>query len=125
MKKGETIYVSTAAGAVGMLVERFILERCTDCSTVNRVVVQLAKLAGLKVIGSTGSDAKVDYMKSEFGVDVAFNYKTSSVWDVLKEHGPIDIYYDMVGGETLDAAIFNMKDFGRILVSFPNLGMTR
>ena len=60
------------------------------------IAVQLAKLAGLKVIGSTGDDAKVQFLKEELGVDVAFNYKTRSVWDVLKEHGPIDIYSTML-----------------------------
>lgn len=70
------------------------------------MVVQLAKLAGLKVIGSTGDDAKVKYLK-ELGVDVAFNYKKESVWDVLKENGPIDIYFDNTGGEQLDAALLH------------------
>ena len=60
--------------------------------------MQLAKLAGLKVIGSTGEDEKLKYL-AELGVDVAFNYKKQSVWDVLKEHGPIDLYYDNAGGE--------------------------
>lgn len=71
----------------------------------DRVAVQLAKLAGLRVIGSTGDDNKMKYLKEELGVDVAFNYKKQSVWDVLKENGPIDIYFDNVGGEQLDAAL--------------------
>ncbi|TFK65221.1 NAD(P)-binding protein [Pluteus cervinus] len=85
-KKGETVFVSTAAGAVGAF------------------VVQLAKIDGLKVIGSAGSEEKVEYMKS-IGVDVAFNYKTTDVKKVLEEHGPIDIYWDHVGGTTLEAAL--------------------
>src|SRR5258708_39102438 len=80
------------------------------------VVAQLAKFAGLKVIGSTGDDAKVKWLEG-LKLDVAFNYKTTKVADVLKEHGPIDIYFDNVGGETLDIAIENMKQFGRIIVS--------
>lgn len=86
------------------------------------IAVQLAKLAGLKVIGSTGDDAKVQFLKEELGVDVAFNYKTQSVWDVLKEHGPIDIYFDNVGGEQLDAALLYASQKGaRIIVSItPN-----
>ncbi|KAG9075490.1 hypothetical protein FRC06_010065, partial [Ceratobasidium sp. 370] len=74
-KAGETIYVSTGAGPVG--------------STVS----QLAKAAGLKVIGSAGSDDKVEYLKS-IGVDVAFNYKKTKISDVLAKEGPIDIYWD-------------------------------
>lgn len=50
-------------------------------------------------------------------MDVAFNYKTTKVADVLKEHGPIDIYFDNVGGETLDVALEHIKQFGRIIVS--------
>ena len=53
-------------------------------------VVQLAKAAGLKVIGSAGSDEKVAYMKS-IGADVAFNYKTTKTADVLKKEGPINM----------------------------------
>ncbi|KAF8321735.1 alcohol dehydrogenase [Clavulina sp. PMI_390] len=88
LKAGETIFISTAAGAVGS------------------VAVQLAKLQGLKVIGSTGDDQKLPYLR-ELGVDVAFNYKKQSVWDVLKENGPINVYFDNVGGEQLDAALVN------------------
>jgi NADPH-dependent curcumin reductase CurA len=53
-------------------------------------VVQLAKLDGLKVIASAGSDAKVQFMK-ELGADVAFNYKTTSTSAVLKKEGPLDM----------------------------------
>lgn len=82
------------------------------------IVVQLAKLAGLKVIGSTGSDEKVSYLKNDLGADVAFNYKTTSVWDVLKEEGPVDIFYDNVGGEQLDAALKYARDqSARFIVS--------
>lgn len=83
-------------------------------------MVQLAKQAGLKVIGSTGNDEKVEYLK-EIGVDIAFNYKKESVWDVLKEHGPIDIYFDNVGGEQLDAAILYAAKKSRFLVCAHNL----
>ncbi|KAF4618892.1 hypothetical protein D9613_009804 [Agrocybe pediades] len=96
-KKGETAFVSTGAGAVGSL------------------VIQLAKRDGLKVIGSAGSDEKVLFMK-EIGADVAFNYKTTSTKEVLAKEGPIDIYWDNVGGETLDAALEAMAVNGRIIV---------
>lgn len=80
----------------------------------------MAKLAGLKVIGATGDDNKVKYLKEELGFDVAFNYKKESVWDVLKEHGPIDIYFDNVGGEQLDAALLYAAPLGsRFIVSVP------
>ncbi|KAF7307953.1 PKS-ER domain-containing protein [Mycena kentingensis (nom. inval.)] len=74
----------------------------------------IAKQAGLKVIASAGSDAKVAYMK-ELGADVAFNYKTSDVRDVLKKEGPIDIYWDNVGGDQLDAAMENANRFARFI----------
>ena len=56
-----------------------------------RIVAQLAKADGLKVIASAGSDDKVDYVRS-LGVDVAFNYKTVSTREVLKKEGPINLY---------------------------------
>ncbi|KAH7885190.1 hypothetical protein F5I97DRAFT_1343229 [Phlebopus sp. FC_14] len=85
-KQGEAVFVSTGAGAVGSL------------------VIQLAKRDGLKVIASAGSDDKVQFMK-DLGADVAFNYKTTSTSEVLQKEGPIDIYWDNVGGETLEAAL--------------------
>ncbi|EJD50376.1 NAD(P)-binding protein [Auricularia subglabra TFB-10046 SS5] len=95
-QQGETIYISTAAGPVGSLVAQF------------------AKKAGLKVIGSAGQESKLKFLR-ELGADVVFNYKTASVDDVLKEHGPVDIYWDHVGGKTLDAVIPHMNLHGRIL----------
>ena len=80
------------------------------------MVVQLAKLKGLVVIGSAGTDEKVDYLLQELGADYAFNYKTTSVRDALAKWGPIDVYWDHVGGETLEAAIANAAYKGRIIV---------
>ncbi|KAF8883614.1 alcohol dehydrogenase [Gymnopilus junonius] len=97
---GETVFVSAGAGPVGSL------------------VIQLAKLDGLKVIASAGSDEKVQFMK-DIGTDVAFNYKTTKTADVLEKEGPIDIYWDNVGGETLEAAI----DASRINARFIECGM--
>ncbi|KAM5534492.1 hypothetical protein V8D89_011824 [Ganoderma adspersum] len=85
-KKGDTVFVTTGAGVVGA------------------TVVQLAKADGLKVIASAGSDDKVEFMKT-IGVDVAFNYKTTKTADVLEKEGPINVYWDNVGGESLEAAI--------------------
>lgn len=80
------------------------------------VVVQLAKLADLKVIASAGSDDKVAYLRDELGADIAFNYKTTSTQDVLKEN-PFDIYFDNVNRETLDVALAAGKNGARFLVS--------
>lgn len=66
-----------------------------------RVVVQLSKAKGLKVIASAGSEEKVAFLKS-IGADVAFNYKTENMSDVLAREGPLDICWDNVGGSTLE-----------------------
>ena len=76
---------------------------------------QVGKQLGLKVVGSAGSNEKVAYLK-EIGFDEAFNYKaTSSLAKTLKELCPngIDIYFDNVGGEHLEAAIENANRFAR------------
>jgi NADPH-dependent curcumin reductase CurA len=96
--QGQTIYVSAASGGVG------------------QIVGQLAKLEGLRVVGSVGSDEKLDFVVNELGFDAAFNYKEEGVGEALARLAPegLDIYYDNVGGETLDAALEHMRDFGRI-----------
>ncbi|KAF7360694.1 Zinc-type alcohol dehydrogenase-like protein PB24D3.08c [Mycena venus] len=96
-KKGETIYVSSGASGVGS------------------VVIQLAKEKGLRVIASAGSDAKVEYMRS-IGADVAFNYKTTPVEAALKEHGPLDIYWDNVGGASIKSAIEHARARARFIM---------
>ncbi|KAI1395811.1 NAD(P)-binding protein [Hypoxylon fuscum] len=100
-KKGETIFVSSAAGAVGS------------------IVGQLAKREGLTVIGSVGSDDKLDFIVNELGFDAGFNYKKERPWDALARLAPngIDIYYENVGGEHLEAALQALKQRGRIVVS--------
>ncbi|KAJ0080860.1 hypothetical protein Patl1_11902 [Pistacia atlantica] len=100
-KKGEYVFVSAAAGAVGQLVG------------------QLAKLHGCYVVGSAGSSQKVDLLKNKLGFDEAFNYKEERDLDAaLKRCFPqgIDIYFDNVGGETLDTALINMRVHGRVAV---------
>lgn len=94
-KKGDTVFVSGAAGAVGSQVG------------------QIAKLMGAaRVIGSVGSDEKVELLTGAYGFDAAFNYKSGPVAPQLAEAAPdgIDVYFDNVGGEHLEAAIaaFNM-----------------
>jgi NADPH-dependent curcumin reductase CurA len=99
-KKGETIFVSAASGAVG------------------QIVGQLAKHEGLRVIGSVGSDEKLDFIIKELGFDGGFNYKKEKPADALARLAPegIDIYYENVGGEHLEAALDAMKNFGRVVV---------
>ncbi|KAF8917337.1 chaperonin 10-like protein [Mucidula mucida] len=73
-----------------------------------------AKRDGLKVIASAGSDEKVEFMKS-IGADVAFNYKTTNTQEILEKEGPIDVYWDNVGGETLDLAFAYSANFARFI----------
>lgn len=103
-KKGETIFISSAAGAVG------------------QIVGQIAKREGLRVIGSVGDDAKLDFIINELGFDGGWNYKKeSSTLDVLKRLAPdgVDIYYENVGGEQLVAALESMNVHGRISMFLP------
>ncbi|KAG0529267.1 hypothetical protein BDA96_05G083700 [Sorghum bicolor] len=100
-KKGDFVFVSAASGAVGQLVG------------------QLAKIAGCYVVGSAGSDEKVSLLKTKFGYDDAFNYKMETdLGAALKRclPGGIDIYFDNVGGATLDAALLQMRPGGRVAV---------
>ncbi|KAK1622255.1 hypothetical protein BDP81DRAFT_441759 [Colletotrichum phormii] len=98
-KKGETIFVSSAAGAVG------------------QIVGQLAKAEGVKVIGSVGSDEKLDFIINQLGFDAGFNYKTESPHDALKRLAPqgIDMYFENVGGDHLEAALESFNQQGRII----------
>ncbi|KAJ1395451.1 hypothetical protein SESBI_33409 [Sesbania bispinosa] len=100
-KKGENVFVSAASGAVGQLVGQF------------------AKLTGCHVVGSAGSKEKVDLLKNKLGFDEAFNYKEEpDLNTTLKRYFPegIDIYFENVGGKTLDAVLLNMRVHGRIPV---------
>jgi len=96
---GETVVVSTAAGAVGS------------------VVGQIAKIKGCKVLGITGSDDKCKWIK-ELGFDGAINYKTQNVLEELKKQCPegIDVYFDNTGGEILDAVLTLINQNARISV---------
>ncbi|CAI2169887.1 19032_t:CDS:2 [Funneliformis geosporum] len=98
-KKDETIFISAAAGAVG------------------QVLGQISKINGLRVIGSAGSDTKVDYLLKELKFDDAFNYKKINTDQALKETCPngIDIYFDNVGGETLDIALTHLNVKARVI----------
>jgi NADPH-dependent curcumin reductase CurA len=67
-----------------------------------------------RVIGSAGSAEKVAWLVDELGFDAAFDYHDGPVAKQLAPHGPVDVYFDNVGGEHLEGAIFHMADFGRI-----------
>jgi NADPH-dependent curcumin reductase CurA len=88
-KAGETVVVSAAAGAVGS------------------VVGQIAKIKGCRAIGIAGGAEKCRYVVDELGFDAAIDYKHEPVFEALRKHCPkgIDVYFDNVGGEILDAAL--------------------
>ena len=98
LKEGDVVFVSGAAGAVGS------------------VVGQIAKLRGHTVIGSAGSAEKVAWLRDELGFDAAFDYHDGSVLEQLRAAAPdgIDVYFDNVGGEHLEAALDVLNDFGRV-----------
>jgi NADPH-dependent curcumin reductase CurA len=101
MQPDETVFVSGAAGAVGSMAG------------------QLARLRGAKrVIGSAGSAAKVDYLTGKLGFDAAFNYRDGDIAGQLAAAAPdgIDVYFDNVGGEHLDAALGALNLRGRVAV---------
>jgi NADPH-dependent curcumin reductase CurA len=99
VKAGDVVYISGAAGAVG------------------NVAGQLAKLRGCRVIGSAGSPEKVRFLLEECGFDAAFNYKAGPALEQLHREAPdgIDVYFDNVGGETLEAALSALRVHGRIV----------
>jgi len=99
-KSGETLVVSAASGAVGS------------------VVGQLGKIAGCRVVGIAGGKDKCDYATGELGFDVCVDYKAGNLFRDLKEACPkgIDIYFDNVGGETLDTVLRLVNTFARIII---------
>ncbi|KAG0306156.1 hypothetical protein BGZ98_002864 [Dissophora globulifera] len=98
-KKDQPVFISSAAGSVGSFIGI------------------LAKRAGAFVIGSAGSDEKVNYLLNDLGFDAAFNYKTKDTRAELDAVAPqgIEIYFDHVGGETLDIALEKLKVNGLIV----------
>lgn len=100
-KKGETLLVSGAAGAVGS------------------VVGQIGKILGLRVVGIAGSDEKVSLLKSEFGFDDAINYNTTeNMVKAIADKCPdgVDVYYDNVGGDISDAVFYNINKRARLVI---------
>ena len=100
LRDGDVVWVSAAAGAVGSL------------------VAQLAKIRGHRVVASAGSDEKVAWLRDELGVDAAFNYRSGPLPELLREAAPdgIDVYFDNVGGDHLEAAIGALRRFGRVAI---------
>jgi NADPH-dependent curcumin reductase CurA len=97
-KAGETVFVSGAAGAVGS------------------AAGQMAKIAGCRTIGAAGSPEKVAWL-DELGFDGAFDYHEGSVRTALRDLAPdgVDVYFDNVGGDHLEAAIAALNDHGRVV----------
>jgi NADPH-dependent curcumin reductase len=97
---GQTVVVSGAAGAVGM------------------VVGQIARIKGCRVVGIAGGEAKCEYLTQQLGFDAAIDYKAQDVKKALREHCPkgIDVYFDNVGGEILDIALAQLARNARIVL---------
>jgi NADPH-dependent curcumin reductase CurA len=98
VEAGETVFVSGAAGAVGS------------------IAAQLAQARGARVVGSAGTAEKVAWLE-ELGLEGVFDYTQVSTAEALREHAPdgIDVYFDNVGGETLEAAIGALRLHGRVV----------
>jgi NADPH-dependent curcumin reductase len=99
-KEGDTVVVSGAAGAVGM------------------VVGQIAKIKGCRVVGIAGGQDKCQYVVRDLGFDSAIDYKTEDVRKSLRTHCPdgINVYFDNVGGDILEAALANLARGARIVI---------
>lgn len=100
-KKGETIIISGAAGAVGS------------------IVGQIGKILGCRVVGIAGTDEKVNMLKSQFGFDEGINYNTTeNMSEAVKKACPdgVDVYFDNVGGEISDAVLYNINRFARMII---------
>ncbi len=99
-KEGETVVVSAASGAVGGLVG------------------QIAKIKGCRAVGIAGSDEKCRYIVDELGFDAAIDYKTQDLHEALKQACPdgVDVYFDNVGGATLDTVLRHINIKARIVI---------
>ena len=100
IKEGDIVLVSGAAGAVGS------------------IVGQIAKIKGCRVIGIAGGPEKCTYLTEELGFDGAIDYKNENIHKALKEHCPkgLDVYFDNVGGEILDAALARLRMHARVVI---------
>ncbi|RZS90470.1 NADP-dependent oxidoreductase [Aquimarina brevivitae] len=100
IKEGDVVLVSGAAGAVGS------------------IVGQIAKIKGCKVIGIAGGEKKCKYVKEELGFDGVIDYKSEELHAAIKRECPkgIDVYYDNVGGDILDAALARLRMHARVVI---------
>jgi NADPH-dependent curcumin reductase CurA len=100
IKEGDVVLISGAAGAVGS------------------VAGQIAKLKGCKVVGIAGGPDKCAYVVNELGFDSCIDYKNENIYSALKEHCPkgLDVYFDNVGGDILDAALSRLRKHARIII---------
>jgi NADPH-dependent curcumin reductase CurA len=100
LKEGDTVLVSGAAGAVGS------------------IVGQIAKIKKCKVVGIAGGKGKCDYLVNELGFDAAIDYKNDDIYKKIKEFFPngIDLFFDNVGGEILDAGLSQLALHARIVI---------
>ena len=105
-RKGQVIYISSAAGPVGAF-----------------LAILAKREEGVFVIGSAGSDDKVQYLLNDIGVDAAFNYKSQDTRAELTKYAPdgLDIYFDLVAGETFDITLEHMKPHSQV-VALGNVG---
>lgn len=99
-KSGDTVVISAASGAVGS------------------IAGQLAKIAGCRAVGIAGGAQKCAYLRDELGFDAAIDYKSANIYSALREHCPkgIDVYFDNVGGEILDACLANLAMYARVVI---------
>lgn len=100
IKEGDIVLISGAAGAVGS------------------VVGQIAKIKGCTVVGIAGGAEKCAYIVDELGFDAAIDYKNEDIHKALKQHCPkgIDVYFDNVGGDMLDAALARLRMHARVVI---------
>jgi NADPH-dependent curcumin reductase CurA len=99
-RPGDTVFVSAAAGAVG------------------QIACQIAKLQGCRVVGSAGSAQKLQWLREQAGLDAAFDYHGTDLARAIATHCPdgLDVYFDNVGGDHLEAALKRMNPFGRVVM---------
>jgi NADPH-dependent curcumin reductase CurA len=100
LKAGDIVVISGAAGATGM------------------VVGQIAKLKGCRAVGIAGGPEKCGYVTGELGFDACIDYKQDNVMQALRQHCPqgINVYFDNVGGDILDAALINLARGARVVL---------
>lgn len=100
IKAGETVLISGAAGAVGS------------------VVGQIAKIKGCRAVGIAGGSEKCSYVVDQLGFDACIDYKSENVYQAIKQYCPdgVDVYFDNVGGEILDAALARINLHARVII---------